>query len=232
MNFASHHDSLKSFICLHETKTGSDNGMYCHSWYCYEYTLINNHPEHENYYCTEESSDGKYCTKWDGLIDGEEEFEFSKCECTTIGCSKWNCQEKGMNYFFPNLFWSLLCIIFGLPPTYLIYAGIFNKDVPIIFGLVTYVIWTGGWTILCVWLGGLNVLVITLAVHFGPLFLFFASVVVAKGCTFDCDCPSSSSSSFKPKMPTYNYDTNSRDVEMMQTDINSLPVATATQVVG
>ena len=142
-----------------------------------------------------------------------------------------------MNYWFPNLFWSLLCVIFGMPPTVLIWAAVLGEDVPFLLAVPAYVIWTGGWTVLCVWLGGLNVLVITLAVHFGPLVLgviFFRFGPDLIQICLQCECPyftssnfssSSSSSSGKPSMPTYNYESN--EVEMANANTSSLPVATA-----
>ena len=196
------------------------------------------------------SHDGEYCKEWEGTIDGEEEFEYAQCECeerfaSVPACKTWSCREKGMNYFFPNLFWSLLCVIFGIPPTILIYASTFGEDVPLWFAITAYTIWTGGWTILCVWLGGLNVLVITLAVHFGPLLLGLllsgkCSECISRLCSscgecIQCcssiSCPSvptlfssSSSSSGKPSMPTYNYDGNG-SIEMPND--STFPVATA-----
>ena len=150
-------------------------------------------------------------------------------------------REEGMNYWFPNLFWSLLCVIFGMPPTVLIWAAVLGEDVPFLLAVPAYVIWTGGWTVLCVWLGGLNVLVITLAVHFGPLIIgvicFRYGPDLIQIC-LQCECPSftsstssssssSSSSSGKPTMPTYNYGGNEHNVVEMPNVNTSLPVATA-----
>ena len=128
-------------------------------------------------------------------------------------------------------------MIFGLPPTVLVWAAVLGEDVPLLLAVPAYVIWTGGWTVLCVWLGGLNVLVITLAVHFGPLVLgviFFRFGPDLIQICLQCECPSftssnfsssSSSSSGKPSMPTYNYESN--EVEMANANTSSFPVATA-----
>ncbi len=131
-------------------------------------------------------------------------------------------------------------MIFGIPPTVLVWAAVLGEDVPLLLAVPAYVIWTGGWTVLCVWLGGLNVLVITLAVHFGPLIIGVVCVRydLIQIC-LQCECPSpftsstsssssSSSSSGKPSMPTYNYGGNENNaVEMPNVNTSSLPVATA-----
>lgn len=198
----------------------AENGQHCEYWYCYEYSLDGHGaPEHEDYTCL--VSEGSFCMVWDGTIDGEEEFEFSECSCQTKNstmsvCQSWTCAEKGMNYFYPNLLWSLMSTIFGLPCAVLVFAEIYRwaLDDPssveriqywallLFAGLLNmvwssedfdslidnlkfkghsaffYLIWAGGWNVLCIWLGGLTVLFITFAVHFGPLLLCALCVCV------------------------------------------------------
>lgn len=149
------------------------------------------------------------------------------------------------DYFFPNLFWSLLSVIFGAPAAFFVhYALWYTVDghddwpQPVAISLFLYIVWSGGWTILCVWLGGLNVLLITVLVHFGPLTL----VLLCKGlqemaqCNcLQCDRPRSISSSHQRKSVTGTPNvpvTTSVAVEMPNTETSALPVATATAWAG
>lgn len=54
---------------------------------------------------------------WYGNINSEEEFEFSRCQCSNVTaadwCHNWSCYEKGQDYFFPNLAWSLFGLAIG-----------------------------------------------------------------------------------------------------------------------
>lgn len=89
-----------------------DDGTQCTRWYQEEYDEQNVHfREYENY--TRVSP-----IAWLGNINSEEEFEFSECSCTNVTvqgwCYNWRCYEKGQDYFFPNLCWSILTVFVGL----------------------------------------------------------------------------------------------------------------------
>lgn len=109
----------------------SDNGNYCQEWHCVEYPIsayygYGNGYEYEDYTCIQESVNGKNCHIWTGAIDGDEEFEVSICKCDSnvnvspvansnlTQCGAWRCDEKGVDYWFPNVLWCLLPFIFGL----------------------------------------------------------------------------------------------------------------------
>lgn len=226
----------------------STNGNYCDTWYCYEYSPQGHGPpEDEYYYCREEDATGNFCSEWDGLIDGAEEFEFSQCSCTQTHssgiCGNWRCYEKGMNYFYPNLFWSLLSTIFGAPAALYLTAVALDEvnqmnDSGMSFfcrwtgAIIIYIVWAGGWTILCVWLGGLNVLVITLAVHLGPLILYFLGFILllcvecvskSRGGSAPWKNNDKGSSAYETEIPAVRASSGGADSE-------SLPVATATAV--
>lgn len=75
--------------------------------------------EYERYQCLILSANGRYCRRWIGETDSEEEFEISTCEClddidsdsidsSAHYCQKWTCYEAGYHYFYPNLIWVLL----------------------------------------------------------------------------------------------------------------------------
>lgn len=62
-----------------------------------------------------------YCAAWKGAIDARREFEVSQCRCAALSnitstilgdrvyCSAWDCDEDGMDYYWPNLYWSWFC---------------------------------------------------------------------------------------------------------------------------
>ena len=61
--------------------TVNDDGAWL-TWHQEEYDLGNMYfREYEDYTCQEVSVSGKYCHRWIGNIDSEEEFEYSTCEC-------------------------------------------------------------------------------------------------------------------------------------------------------
>lgn len=59
----------------------NDDGAWL-TWHQEEYDLGGLHfREYEDYVCEEVSTSGRYCQRWYGNIDSEEEFEYSSCEC-------------------------------------------------------------------------------------------------------------------------------------------------------
>ncbi|GAB5364845.1 hypothetical protein AAMO2058_001005300 [Amorphochlora amoebiformis] len=132
--------------------------------------------EYEKYTC--KATDGFLCSRWDGDIDSEEEFEFSECECKVTSsngkyCDRWECFEKGQDYFFPNLLWSILSIILGtfggVGLVFLFYCFCDGEAMWYWVGGVVGFLNMCGFLILCVWLGGLGVFAIHWAVTGGFL---------------------------------------------------------------
>ena len=113
-----------------ECKVESANGEYCFEWYCEEYSDFDpflswkDGLEKEIYTCTHDNASDKFCAKWYGDIMGYEEFEVSKCSCRTASgngeyCAEWNCDESGVDYYWPNLFWTFFSAALSAPFTLL-----------------------------------------------------------------------------------------------------------------
>ena len=167
--------------CLEVTSQGV-----CKRWYCPEYDDAGHDVEHEYYKATAIDVSTGRVHGWVGDIDSRGEFERAECECTLPSdngrfCVEWQCSERGLPYFYPNLFVSLAhLLVFPI-------AGMFLG--PIImpderfscsscsdcataatcigcFGCLP-VLGAIGSTILFLWLGGVGELVIVLSVYLG-----------------------------------------------------------------
>eukprot|EP00968_Pinguiococcus_pyrenoidosus_P018339 scaffold1883_cov261-Pinguiococcus_pyrenoidosus.AAC.35 len=152
---------------------------FCPTWHQEEYDEHDYHfREYEDYTCTAIAANGRYCEKWSGDIDSEEEFEFTDCTCDTESvdgafCMAWTCYEEGMDYFFPNLLWSLLVVILGTPIAVVPFVLAHEGDVDAAAGIgCLALIWTGGFCVLVVWLGGFGAILIFLCVLAGVLMIF------------------------------------------------------------
>eukprot|EP00466_Bigelowiella_natans_P003301 jgi/Bigna1/80550/fgenesh1_pg.72_\ len=147
---------------------------YCEYWTQEEYDEHNHaFREYEEYTCLQASANNQYCQKWKGNIDSEEEFEFSECKCdtehsSTMFCNNWSCYEKGQDYFFPNLLWSLLDVIIGVLPGIIMLAALGDCCVfAIIFS--SWFIWSSGFLILTTWLSGIGIVIIHFSIIGGVL---------------------------------------------------------------
>ena len=181
-----------------ECRREANNGLFCAEWYCEE-TDNSDKFEEETYTCLKsggpnspsnvsaavssvslDEDNGYYCAKWIGSIDSVPEFEMSKCGCTKpspdeLYCSEWECDERGVDYWWPNMLWCLLSgivgdgpilalmvltarkLIYGAPASYS-YSDV-NTSAWLIGAAVLF--WAGGVTMIGVWLAGLGVLFLT-----------------------------------------------------------------------
>jgi hypothetical protein len=174
----------------------SGNGKYCTAWKCEEYQYstqtFDSGREFETYNClasgasasdgglsNQEASAGKYCARWTGSIEAREEFEVSYCQCIEVSgdyCTTWNCHEKGLDYFWPNMLWAIFVGILACIPLIvaLLYfeassaefervngacKGLFATETFIVLGVFTF--WTSPMSLIGVWKAGFGVLVIT-----------------------------------------------------------------------
>lgn len=166
------------------------NGNYCRRWNCTnidvynEYLLTevpNSHPDQKYYECTAESPDGQYCANWEGQSESVEEFEVSKCFCKTHGtyCFTWDCLEKGVDFWWPNLLWILLSSLLGglgQVPALLLVGSMAKTG----FLLAIYIyyacmlIWGGGFIVIGVWKCGILALIVTgTQIFILPLYFFY-----------------------------------------------------------
>ena len=171
--------------CLEVTSQGV-----CKRWYCREYDDAGHDVEHEYYNATAIDVSTGRVHGWVGDIDSRGEFEMAECECTLPSdngrfCVEWQCSERGLPYFYPNLFLSLAHLVLLVPMIHIL-ASLFQclsepggfssfcKDIdsPVellctgIFVLLPFA-WITGSTILCMYFGGVGELVIVLSVYLG-----------------------------------------------------------------
>lgn len=106
---------------------------------------------------------------WYGNIDSEDEFEFARCRCdnvtTSDWCHNWSCYEKGQDYFFPNLAWSILGLALGWVGLMLVLCIGWKEHDAELLQNIQVLSW--GWAVIVtliniafVWLGGLGELLI------------------------------------------------------------------------
>jgi len=167
--------------CLEVTSQGV-----CKRWYCREYDDAGHDVEHEYYNATAIDVSTGRVHGWVGDIDSRGEFERAECECTLPSdngrfCVEWQCSERGLPYFYPNLFVSLAhLLVFPIAGMFL--APIIMPDERFscsscsdcvtaatcigCFGCLP-VLGAIGSTILFLWLGGVGELVIVLSVYLG-----------------------------------------------------------------
>mmetsp|Transcript_4728 Transcript_4728/g.5386 ORF Transcript_4728/g.5386 Transcript_4728/m.5386 type:complete len:446 (+) Transcript_4728:234-1571(+) len=136
--------------------------------------------EFEEYHCLEISDNGRYCQRWTGNIDSEEEFEVSTCECSLENafgfCERWECYEWGLEYHFANVWYVLILFIFAAPCTLLCGTPCFEGEFKTISYtgrvfcvLVAFAINTAIWGIMIIRASGMISLLIFLG--FGlPIF--------------------------------------------------------------
>ena len=176
--------------CLEVTSQGV-----CKRWYCREYDDAGRHDvEHEYYHATAIDGSTGRVRGWVGDIDSRSEFEVAECECTLPSdnerfCVEWQCSERGLPYFYPNLFISLFHLLVCAAGTLIPFLCYTEEkelhgtdcctlscssredcaDTASIIGAFCLCILVPvvGFTILCLWLGGVGELVIVLSVYLG-----------------------------------------------------------------
>ena len=167
----------------------------CKRWYCREYDDAGEHDvEHEYYNATAIDGSTGRVHGWVGDIDSRGEFERAECECTLPSdngrfCVEWQCSERGLPYFYPNLFISLFHLLVCAAGTLIPFLCYTEEkelhgtdcctlscssredcaDTAAIIGAFCLCILVPvvGFTILCLWLGGVGELVIVLSVYLG-----------------------------------------------------------------
>lgn len=172
----------------------SANGKYCEQWHCEEYLHIEDDyhsgRELETYTCHQSDDGQNYCTQWTGDIESINEFEISRCNCSLPSsngeyCLKWNCDEKGADFWWPNTLWSLFsAILTFVCPLFVVRQMRFDwnnsntkKDrLWLHFGRYLLVFFTLGtmFILIGVWKAGLVVLFATLIGSVVPYIVLFA----------------------------------------------------------
>ena len=164
----------------------------CKRWYCREYDDAGRHDvEHEYYHATAIDGSTGRVHRWVGDVDSRGEFEMAECECTLPSdngrfCVEWQCSERGLPYFYPNLFLSLAHLVLLVPPILQV-ASLFqclsepgglsrgckdnlgSPEACLGTGIFVFLplAWITGSTIFCMWFGGVGELVIVLSVYLG-----------------------------------------------------------------
>jgi len=182
--------------CLEVTNQGV-----CKRWYCREYDDAGRHDvEHEYYTATAIRGSTGRVHRWVGDIDSRGEFEMAECECTLPSdngrfCVEWQCWERGLPYFYPNLLISLVVLLLVCPFAVGAWGGlgwvikrVAEEDdkfkwnscrgaLYIMFAVMPFLP-VIGFTILFLWLGGVGELVIVLSISVGlPLVILSADFV-------------------------------------------------------
>ena len=182
--------------CLEVTNQGV-----CKRWYCREYDDAGRHDvEHEYYNATAIDGSTGRVHRWVGDIDSRGEFEMAECECALPSdngrfCVEWQCWERGLPYFYPNLLISLVVLLLVCPfavgawgGTMIMIEGWAKEDDKWKWNSCIGALYIGfavmphlpviGFTILFLWLGGVGELVIVLSVSVGlPLVILSADFV-------------------------------------------------------
>lgn len=106
------HDEYINCECLQTSSRPNSkypDVKYCDYWFCNDYH--GDYIEYENHYCTSRSPEG-YCEVEEWTTDNYHKFENTYCECVTEDidvetghayCYKYECEERGMLKYRPNV---------------------------------------------------------------------------------------------------------------------------------
>lgn len=139
-------------------------------------------------------SDSSTCLEWQGSSKSVARTVLSSCSCTSENCQEWICNQKSIDYIWPNVLWSIFTIIFSIFPL-VFYNFIIEKDFSklvlnksavlknFLTFLIIFILWSSIFFFIGIWLGGFSIFFISLLILIPCIFILYSKLFFVTFCS-------------------------------------------------